>query len=138
MPYPEEITAPMRQELVRMGVRELRTPSEVDSFLESQEGTALVFVNSVCGCAAGSARPGLALSLANGKRPDRVATVFAGQDVEATERARKHFNGHPPTSPAAALFRDGQLVHLMQRHDIERRSPQQVGQALIEAYDRHC
>ncbi|MBD3162410.1 MAG: BrxA/BrxB family bacilliredoxin [Candidatus Eisenbacteria bacterium] len=138
MPYPEEIVAPMRQELIRMGVRELRTPPEVDTFLESQEGTAMVFVNSVCGCAAGSARPGLALSLTNDKRPARVATVFAGQDVEATERARKYFNGHAPSSPAAALFRDGRLVHLLQRHDIEGRSPQEVGQALIEAYEQHC
>lgn len=139
MPYPEEMVQPMRAELTRLGVRELRTPEEVDSFMAAHsKGTALIFVNSVCGCAAGMARPGLALSLTYDKLPDATATVFAGQDLEATARARSYFGGNAPTSPQIALLRDGKLVRLVQRQEIEGRDAQTVARHLTQAFDEHC
>jgi putative YphP/YqiW family bacilliredoxin len=138
MPYPEEMIRPMREELTRMGVRELRTPAEVDAVLSLSTGTTVVFVNSVCGCAAGMARPGLALALLHSRLPDRITTVFAGVDVEATARAREAFRPHPPTSPQIALFHDGRLVHMIQRNQIEGRTAQDVARDLIAAFDAHC
>lgn len=138
MPYPKDLTDPMREELVRMGVSELRTPEEVDQTLQNDKGTTLVFVNSVCGCAAGMARPGLALSLTHDTRPDKVVTVFAGVDTEATQRAREYFEEYPPSSPQVALFKDGRLVSIMQRHQIEGSSAQHVAEHLIRSYQEHC
>ncbi|MCA9727959.1 MAG: BrxA/BrxB family bacilliredoxin [Candidatus Eisenbacteria bacterium] len=138
MPYPQELTDPMREELVRMGVTELRTPGSVDEEIEKGSGTLLLFVNSVCGCAAGMARPGLALSLQNSSKPDRVATVFAGVDTEATARARTYFSDYPPSSPQIALFKDGKFVQLIQRHQIEGTSAPEVAHKLISMYEAHC
>jgi putative YphP/YqiW family bacilliredoxin len=138
MPYPEEMVRPMRDELVRLGVLELRTPEEVDAVLNQQTATTLVFVNSVCGCAAGMARPGLALALMHDRKPTRITTVFAGVDVEATARAREFFHPHPSTSPQIALFSDGKLVHMIQRQDIEGRTAPDVARDLIRAFDAHC
>ncbi len=129
MAYPAELTNPMREELVHLGVQELRTPEDVDAVLQNH-GTTLVFVNSVCGCAAGMARPGLALALQHDTLPDRVATVFAGVDTEATAQARSHFSEHPASSPQIALFKDGELVYLIQRHEIEGTSAEAVGVGL--------
>ncbi len=137
MPYPRELTEPMRQELLDLGVNDLRTPEEVDGLLRESRGNVLLFVNSVCGCAAGSARPGLSLALEHQNRPEVVATVFAGVDVEATMQARGYFSDYPPSSPQVALFRDGQLVELIQRHQIEGRSPYEVADTLTAAFDRH-
>lgn len=138
MPYPEELVQPMREELTRVGVRELRDAREVDDFMARREGTALVVINSVCGCAAGAARPGVALALENAHRPERVATVFAGQDIEATARIRGYFPDIPPSSPSLALFRDGELVHFVPRHQIEGRDPHTLAASLVEAFDHHC
>ncbi len=138
MPYPLEMVQPMREELSRIGIRELRTPQEVDAAFDSDVKTLLVFVNSVCGCAAGMARPGLALSLTHSRRPESVVSVFAGVDTEATARARNRFAPHPPTSPQVALFKDGRLVHIVQRHEIEGRSAADLAANLIQAYDRYC
>src|SRR3954463_14762719 len=121
MPYPEFFVAPMRQELTDLGIDELRTPADVDAAVTSGTGTLMVVVNSVCGCAAGKARPGIALALRNANKPDRVATVFAGADVEATERARGYFTGYQPSSPSVALFRGGKLVYMLERRNIENR-----------------
>ncbi len=136
--YPAAFTEPMRMEIQEMGVEQLRTPEEVDQLLKPGAGTVLVFVNSVCGCAAGMARPGLALSLESAVKPDHVASVFAGVDLEATERARSYFADYPPSSPQAALFKDGKLVELIQRHQIEGTSPQAVRDKLVHAYEAHC
>jgi len=138
MPYDERIVAPMRDELTRLGVKELTTIAEVDGVLGDPHGTQLVFVNSVCGCAAGSARPGLALALQNGVRPQEVYTVFAGQDTEATARARSYFAEYQPSSPSIALFRDGEVVHFVHRYQIEGRSPQAIAAELSAAFERHC
>lgn len=138
MPYPEMMVAPMREDLTRIGFRELRTRDEVDDALEGAEEPTLLVVNSVCGCAAGAARPGVYLSLQQDPRPVRLATVFAGQDLEATERAREHIVGYPPSSPSIALFRDGRLAWFMERHEIEGRTPQQIAQHLRKAYEEHC
>ncbi len=138
MPYPAELTDPMRQELVRMGIQELRSPEDVDATLGSKEGTVLVFVNSVCGCAAGMARPGLALSLTHGVTPDKVVTVFAGVDGEATAQARSYFSDYQPSSPSAALIKNGEVVEMVHRHQIEGTSAQDVAAKLIQAYDEHC
>ena len=140
MPYPEMMVAPMREDLVRIGFDELRTPDDVDRALgdESPEGTTLLVVNSVCGCAAGAARPGVYLSLQGDARPDRLTTVFAGQDLEATERAREYITGFPPSSPSVALFKDGQLVWFLERHRIEGSSPHQIAETLQGAYAEHC
>lgn len=138
MAYPTQLTDPMRAELVRMGAEELRAPEDVDAVLQERKGTTLVFVNSVCGCAAGTARPGLALSLTHETTPDRIVTVFAGVDREATARVREYFSEYPPSSPQVALFKDGKMVHLIQRHQIEGTSAQEIAAKLISAYDAHC
>ena len=130
---------PMRDELTRVGFEELRTASDVDRVLGPARGTVLVFVNSVCGCAAGMARPGVALALERtAARPDRLVTVFAGQDREATERARSSFSAMPPSSPSIALLKEGALVHFVPRHEIEGRSAEVVSEGLVTALEKHC
>lgn len=136
--YPEIMVIPMREELVRAGIEETRTAEDVDAAV-NQPGTTLVVVNSICGCAAGRMRPGVRLALANTQnQPDRKITVFAGQDGEATERARSYFEGNPPSSPAVAILRDGKLVYLMQRYVIEQATPQQIAGELIRAFEEFC
>ena len=138
MPYPEFFVAPMREELTRLGVEELRTPDEVDQAVAGTHGTLLLIVNSVCGCAAGKARPGIALALAHATRPTRVATVFAGFHVDATDRAREYFKGYPPSSPSIGILRDGELVYMMQRRDIESREAPAIAADLKAAFERFC
>ncbi len=138
MVYPEFMIAPMREELTRLGVRELRTAADVDTVVRDSKGTVMVVVNSVCGCAAGKARPGVALALQHSTTPDVVATVFAGADVEATSRARDQFVGYPPSSPSIALLRDGKLVYMLERHEIEGQEAPAIARRLIEAFDEHC
>ena len=138
MLYPPEITEPIRKDLVDVGVAELRTSADVDIMLKNSPGTALVIINSVCGCAAGMARPGVKIALQHTKRPDKVATVFAGVDREATERARQYIPGVPPSSPSFALFKDGKPVYVMERYQIEGRSPQEIAFDLVEAFDEYC
>jgi putative YphP/YqiW family bacilliredoxin len=136
--YPEVLIVPMREELTRAGAKELRTAVDVDAALADKTGTALVVVNSVCGCAAGKMRPGVRLALESAARPDRVFTVFAGQDREATERARQHFGAFPPSSPSLALFRNGELVHFVPRSEIESRTPHDIAQRLSNAFEQFC
>jgi putative YphP/YqiW family bacilliredoxin len=136
--YPELMVIPMREELTRIGVGELKTANDVDREMKVQQGTTLVIVNSICGCAAGRMRPALRSALQNSSRPDRSFSVFAGQDMEATERARSYFTGYPPSSPSLALFRDGKLVHLMQRSDIEHRDASDIANELKRVFDQHC
>jgi putative YphP/YqiW family bacilliredoxin len=136
--YPEELIKPMRDELTSLGVRETRTPEEVDAAIRDTGGTTMVVVNSVCGCAAGKARPGIALALAHPVRPDHAITVFAGADVEATQRAREYFTGYASSSPSVALMRDGEVVYMLERHQIEGREAHEVAAALTEAFDRLC
>lgn len=138
MPYPEFLIAPMREELTRLGVEELRTAEAVDEAVKGTPGTLMVVVNSVCGCAAGKARPGVALALQHGSKPGRVTTVFAGADVDATERARQHFAGYPPSSPSIAMLHDGKLVYMMERHQIENRSAEAIASELTAAFDKYC
>ena len=138
MPYDPRLVAPMRAEMVQMGARELTTVAEVDQALGDQRGTTLVFVNSVCGCAAGNARPALRLALSHPVRPQEVVTVFAGQDLEAVTRARQYFPDYAPSSPSIALIRDGEVVHFVHRHQIEGRTPQDVAANLMAAFDKHC
>jgi putative YphP/YqiW family bacilliredoxin len=138
MPYPEQMVAPMRAELVAMGVQELRTISEVVDFFEEKSGTSLVLVNSVCGCAAGSARPAVRMALEQSVRPDRAATVFAGQDLEATAQARELIGDVPPSSPSIALLKDGELVHFVPRHMIEGQEAEGIAANLTEAFAAHC
>lgn len=138
MPYPEEWVQPARQELKQIGVRELRNAAEVDEVLSGKEGTVLVVVNSICGCAAGSARPAIAEALASGPRPSILTSVFAGQDLEATERAREYFRPQPPSSPSVALMRDGKLVYMMHRQKIEGREPAAIARDLKEAFEMYC
>jgi putative YphP/YqiW family bacilliredoxin len=138
MPYDPRLVAPMRAEMVQLGARELMTGAEVDRALGDQRGTTLVFVNSVCGCAAGNARPALRLALTHPVRPQEVLTVFAGQDVEATARARQYFADYAPSSPSIALLRDGEVVHFVHRHQIEGRSPHDVAANLTAAFDKYC
>jgi putative YphP/YqiW family bacilliredoxin len=128
----------MREEMVRMGARELRTVAEVDEALGDQKGTMLVFVNSVCGCAAGNARPALALALKHAVRPQQVVTVFAGQDLDATARARQYFAEYAPSSPSMALLRDGEVVHFVHRYQIEGQPPQAVAANLTAAFEKFC
>ena len=135
--YPEPLIAPMRQELTRLGVAELRTPEQVDAAV-AEPGTTLVVVNSVCGCAARNARPAVALALGNATTPDRATTVFAGQDVAATGRAREYFTGYPRSSPAIALLKDGELVFMLERWQIEGCSAPQIARDLTNAFDAHC
>jgi putative YphP/YqiW family bacilliredoxin len=138
MPYPEEWVAPARQELKLIGIRELRTANEVDDVLKTKDGTMLLVVNSICGCAAGSARPAVAAALQNGPKPDVLTSVFAGQDLEATERAREYLRPQPPSSPSVALFQNGRLVYMMHRQQIEGRTPDAIAQDLREAFDVYC
>ena len=137
MPYPEQFIAPMRAELTRLGVEELRTATDVDSAVRSA-GTVMIVVNSVCGCAAGKARPGVALALQHARRPDRVATVFAGADIDATDRARELFAPYPPSSPSIALMRDGKLLYMLERRDIENRDAASIAAKLTSAFDEYC
>lgn len=138
MPYNPMLVAPMREEMVRMGARELTTVSDVDTALGDQRGTTLVFVNSVCGCAAGNARPALRMALQHATKPADVVTVFAGQDLEATNRARQYFADYAPSSPSMALLRDGEVAYFMHRHQIEGRTPQAIAADLTAAFDRFC
>jgi putative YphP/YqiW family bacilliredoxin len=135
--YPEQLVMPMKEELTSVGFEDLRKAAEVDAAVNSK-GTVLVVVNSVCGCAAGAARPGVKLSLLETKRPDRITTVFAGFDNEATEQARKHFLPFPPSSPCVGLFKDGKLVHFIERHHIEGRSAGLIADNLKAAFEEHC
>lgn len=136
--YPEQLLIPMRQELTRYGVAELRTAQDVDATLKDHKGTAMVVVNSVCGCAARNARPAVAMAMSHGIKPDAVTTVFAGQDREATERAREYFVGYPPSSPSIALLKDGEVVFMLGRHRIEGRSADDIASDLTGAFDRFC
>lgn len=138
MPYSELMVRPMREELTSVGVKELRTPDEVDAFMNETSGTAMLVVNSVCGCAAGMARPGIRLALQGERRPDRVATVFAGQDLEATAKARAYFPEIPPSSPSIAFLKDGELVYFMPRHRIEGRDAHAVADDLTQVFAEHC
>ena len=138
MPYSELMIRPMREELTRIGAEELRTPDQVDETLTKTDGTVLVVVNSICGCAAGKARPGIARALQHSVKPDKVATVFAGADIEATEKARSYFAGYAPSSPSIALMKDGKLVYMMERRQIEGKDASQVANELIQAFEQHC
>jgi putative YphP/YqiW family bacilliredoxin len=138
MPYPEFFVEPMRLELTRLGVQELRTPEQVDAAVAGGPGTLMIVVNSVCGCAAGKARPGVALALQHSAKPDRVTTVFAGADVEATDRARQYFTGYAPSSPSIAILRDGKLVYMLERRQIENRDAPAIADELAKAFDRFC
>jgi len=138
MLYPPEITEPCRQDLTSAGFTELKSPSDVDMAVRNAPGTTLIVVNSVCGCAAGMARPGVKLAVQHENVPDRIATVFAGVDREATDRARSYMPGYPPSSPSIALFKDGQLVYMMERWQIEGRGPQDIAYDLVEAFDQFC
>ncbi len=137
MPYSELMIRPMREELTRIGVEELRTPEDVDKILRN-EGTVMVVINSICGCAAGKARPGIAQALQHSVRPDKIATVFAGADIEATEKARSYFTGYEPSSPSIALLKDGKLVWMLERRQIEGKDAWQVANELTQAFDQHC
>ncbi len=136
--YPEMLVRPMREELTRLGVEELRTAEAVDAALQGAQGTTLVVVNSVCGCAARNARPAVAEALRHAVRPARVVTVFAGQDREATERARGYFTGHAPSSPSMALLKDGAVVAMLPRHAIEGRASHDIAADLVRAFDAYC
>ncbi len=136
--YPEIMVVPMREELTRLGVQELRTAEEVDRAIANQSGTAMVIVNSICGCAAGRMRPAVRMALQNSARPEKMFSVFAGQDIEATERARSYFTGYPPSSPSIALLRDGKLIHMMQRSDIEHREGADIATELKKVFERFC
>jgi putative YphP/YqiW family bacilliredoxin len=138
MPYPEFFVEPMRRELTSLGVEELRTPAQVDAAVAAGPGTLMIVVNSVCGCAAGKARPGIALALRHSTKPDRIATVFAGADVEATDRARQYFTGYGPSSPSIAILRDGKLVYMLERSHIENRDAPSIAGELVRAFDTFC
>lgn len=138
MPYPEYICTPMRLDLTSAGFKELKTADEVDQTIPNNKGTLLLVLNSVCGCAAGAARPGVKLALNDGKKPEMLTTVFAGQDLEATFQARKYTLPYPPSSPAIALFKDGKLVHFLERHHIEGRSAEMIAENLKMAFDEFC
>lgn len=137
--YPEELVAPMRTELTQVGFEEFTTPEQVESHLNDQKGTSLIVINSVCGCAAGTARPGVALALQHSeKKPDHLATVFAGVDTEATKKIREYTLPYPPSSPSIALFRDGELVHFVERHHIEGRPAQMIADHLLQVFQEFC
>ena len=138
MPYPEIMIRPMREELTRLGIEEARTPEQVDEAVKGTAGTVMVVVNSVCGCAAGKARPGIARAMQHPTRPERAITVFAGADIEATEKARAYFTGHQPSSPSIALLKDGQLVYIMERYQIEGKDAPTIAQELTRAFEQHC
>ena len=135
--YPEMMVAPMRQELTSAGIEEARTAAEVENAV-AQKGTVMVVVNSICGCAAGRMRPAVRAAIQSSVRPEKMITVFAGQDREATDAARRHFTGYPPSSPSIGLLRDGELVYMMQRHDIESNGPAQIAAALKNAFEKYC
>jgi len=136
--YPLEIVQPMKEELTSVGVKELLTTEEVDQAIQGNEGTTFVMINSVCGCAAGNARPAVRLALAHDKLPDQVTTVFAGVDQEAVARVREHIPGYPASSPSMALFKNGNLVYMMPRHRIEGRFPQEIAGDLVQAFNEYC
>ena len=138
MPYPESFIGPMRQELTRLGIQELKTAAQVDDVVRQPEGTVMIVVNSMCGCAAGKARPGIALALQHPVKPDVIATVFAGGDIEATERARTYFTGYPPSSPSIAILHDGKLVYMMERRQIENQTADAIARNLTDAFDQVC
>jgi putative YphP/YqiW family bacilliredoxin len=138
MPYPEIMIRPMREELTRLGIEETRTPEQVESAIKETNGTVMVIVNSVCGCAAGKARPGIAMALRHTTKPDRAITVFAGADIEATERARALFTGYAPSSPSIGLLKDGKVVFMLERSQIEGRDAPSIAQELTRAFDQHC
>ena len=138
MPYPEMMIAPMREDLRRIGFQELRTAPEVDNALAEERRTTLLVVNSMCGCAAGAARPAIGMSLQHQHKPEVLLTVFAGQDLDATERAREYIVGYPPSSPSIALFRGGELVWMLERHQVQGRFPEQISADLRRAYDEYC
>jgi putative YphP/YqiW family bacilliredoxin len=138
MPYPESFIGPMREELTRLGVKELRTADAVEALMKDESATVMVVVNSMCGCAAGKARPGVALALQHPHKPDIVATVFAGGDIEATDRARRYFTGYPPSSPSIAILRGGQLLYMMERRQIENQSAEAIARNLTMAFDQFC
>jgi bacilliredoxin len=138
MPYPEIMIRPMREDLTRLGVEEWRTADAVDNAVKNSQGTLMVVVNSICGCAAGKARPGVALALQHGVKPDKVATVFAGADIEATDRARRYFTGYGPSSPSIAILKNGELVYMLERFQIEGRDATQIAAELTRAFDQHC
>jgi putative YphP/YqiW family bacilliredoxin len=136
--YDERLVTPMRQDLTRLGVEEMRTAEDVDAVLENAKGTTLVVVNSVCGCSARMARPAVAMALQHAKKPDRATTVFAGQDADATTRARSYFTGYQPSSPQIALLKDGELVFMLERRDIEGRAAEEIASDLVGAFERYC
>jgi putative YphP/YqiW family bacilliredoxin len=136
--YPDEIVQPMREELTRLGIQEARTAQEVDAVLGEKKGTALVIVNSVCGCAAGNARPAVAMAVNNSNLPDKMITVFAGNDQEATAKARSYFAGFRPSSPSIALMRDGEVVKMWERHNIQGREATEIADEMMSAFDQHC
>jgi|SRR5580698_4291736 putative YphP/YqiW family bacilliredoxin len=136
--YPEIMLVPMREELTKVGVQELRTADEVDQTLRNEPGTVMVVVNSICGCAAGRMRPAVRVALQNAAKPDKAFSVFAGQDTEATERARSYFTGYPPSSPSIAILRDGKLLYMMERRDIERREAPEIAAELKSAFEKFC
>jgi putative YphP/YqiW family bacilliredoxin len=136
--YDERFVTPMRQELTKLGVEEMRTPAEVDAKLKDAKGTTLVVVNSVCGCAARNARPAVKGALQNGKKPDHLTTVFAGQDTDATARARSYFTGYAPSSPQIGLLKDGKLVFMLERYQIEGRAADDIAKDLVGAFDKYC
>jgi putative YphP/YqiW family bacilliredoxin len=136
--YDERMVAPMRQELTRIGFEELRTPEDVDQALKDAPGTTLVVVNSICGCAARNARPAVTLALGHDAKPEKLTTVFAGQDVEATQRAREYFTGYAPSSPSIGLLKDGKLVYMLERWQIEGRPAQDIAEDLVEAFGKYC
>jgi putative YphP/YqiW family bacilliredoxin len=136
--YDEQFVSPMRAELTELGVREMRTPDEVDDVLREARGTTLVVVNSICGCAARNARPAVARALEHPKRPDRLTTVFAGQDAEATARAREYFAPYPPSSPQIALLKDGEVAFMLERRQIEGRAAEEIAKDLVAAFEKHC
>lgn len=136
--YPEIMVIPMREELTRLGIEELRTAEEVDRAIANQPGTTMLVVNSICGCAAGRMRPAVRMALQNPIRPEKMFSVFAGQDVEATDRARSYFAGYPPSSPSIALLRDGKLIHMMQRSDIEHREAVDIAAELKKVFEKVC
>ena len=136
--YPNVLVIPMREDLTRLGIKELRTAEEVDEAFSTQQGTTLLVINSVCGCAAGNARPAVKLAMDHQVLPDNLTTVFAGQDQEATAQARSYIEGYPPSSPSIALFKDGKLVEMIQRHQIEGRTPEEIAGDLTSAFDKHC
>jgi len=139
MPYPEIMIHGMRAELAQLGIEETKTTEAVEDAVKNTDGTLMVVVNSVCGCAAGGVRPGIAMALQNSQaKPDRAITVFAGADIDATETARNYFTGHAPSSPSIAFLKNGELVQLFERRDLEGRPPQVIGQALVEAFEKHC